>query len=261
MAYAAVSREAHSRRRWRRYQTYEFARELTIVDVALAESARLCLTMPMAFRQAGDQFVPIALMGVEPKRNVLVAPDHRWLGHYIPALIRCHPFMILPDANGQLVLCVDQASVTEGEGEAFFDAEGAPSPAMQTVVDVLQQIEGSRRAARIVADSLAKLGLLKPLSLEPKAGAPAQTVEGIFAVDEGRLDALADAEFVGLRATGAIRLAHYQGLSLLQWPQLLALAGQHRAHREALSAQAAAIYRPQDDGDLQIDWSRFTAPP
>ena len=67
-------------------------------------------------------------MGSEIADDVLVAPDGRWLGGYVPACFRRHPFRLVPkQGTDQTVLCVDTDSglVVEGDaaGEDFFDRE------------------------------------------------------------------------------------------------------------------------------------------
>jgi len=257
MTHVPVSRERHEQLRWRRYADYGFARAIQAVDVGLAETPKLCPAMPILFRQAGEGFAPVALLGVEAGRNDFVAPDLRWVTSYVPAALRGHPFAIAPGAEGQLVLCVDPASVTDGAGEAFFGEDGAPSAAVKAVMDFLQQVETSRQAARSAAAALARLGVLKPYALSDPKAPETVLIEGLFSVDEAVLAGLAEADFAGLRATGAIKLAYHQLLSLELWPALLTLSLRQRSHRDDISQHAAAIYRPADDGELQIDWSQF----
>ncbi len=73
--------------------------------------------------------------------------------------------------------------------------------------------------------------------------------------------ALPDADFAALRGSGALKFAYNQILSLEMWPTLVNLSNRQRAHRDEIAKRTAAIYQPADDGEIQIDWSRFKASP
>lgn len=254
--YVAVSREHHGLRRWRRYDNYAFAREIHIIDIALAETAKVASAMPIVFVGPPEALEPRALMGLEPGNNSFVGSDSQWHGAYVPALLRVHPFKFLSTGQ-ELVFCIDEASITDEAGELFFDEAGALTSATQHVVSFLQQLEVSRQAAKLAASALARLGLIRPISPEVVPGLAAHHAAALLGVDAQALAALSDREFASLRATGAIQLAYHQMLSLEQWPALLAHTKRKRDHAAALSARASAIYQPSDDGELQIDWNRF----
>lgn len=254
--YVPVSREHHGLRRWRRYDNYAFAREIHIIDIALAETAKVASAMPIVFVGPPEALEPRTLMGLEPGNNSFVGSDSQWHGAYVPAFLRGHPFKFLSTGQ-EFVLCIDEASIADEAGETFFDDAGALSPAVQHVVSFLQQLEVSRQAAKLAAAALTRLGLVRPVLPESVPGLAPHHAAALLGVDAQALSALSDQDFASLRATGAIELAYHQMLSLEQWPALLAHTKRKRDHAEALSARAAAIYQPADDGELQIDWNRF----
>ncbi len=257
--YAPVSPEQHGGLRWQRYKDYGFAREYQFVDIALPETPKLCMTCPILFRMVGEVAVPIALLGVEPNQNAFLSPEFRWVGAYTPALLRGQPFLMVPKAADQFELHVDTNHVSAETGEPFFGDEGKPAPALKDIIDFLQQVEVGRHHARIVADQLTKAGVVKPLSIAGADGQP-QVVPGLFTVDEAALMALSEADFASLRGSGALKFAYHQMLSLEMWPTLVNLSNRQRAHRDAITQRAAAIYQPADDGEIQIDWSQFKPP-
>ena len=258
--FVPVSLDRHRGLRWRRFKDYVHAREAQFVDIALPEMSKVCMVTPVLFRQAGEVFVPIALLGTEPNQNAHLAPDFRWVTAYTPALLRGQPFVVIPRGDGQFELHVDSGHVTDDQGEPFFGDDGAPAPVLQSILEFLQQVEAGRHHARIVAEQLGKTGVIKPLTRQGEDGQP-ETVQGLFTVDEASLMALSDADFAGLRGSGALKFAYHQMLSLETWPTLVALSTRHRAHRDEISKRTAAIYQPVDDGELQIDWSQFKPQP
>ena len=257
--YVPVSREQHGRRQWRRYDDYAFAREIHIIDVALAETAKVASAMPIVFVGQSDALQPKALMGLEPGQNLFVGSDSQWQAKYVPALLRGHPFKFLSAAEQELVLCIDETFVVDDGGEAFFADGGSAgvSSAVQQVVSFLQQLEVSCLAARLAATQLAQMGVIGPIPAASMPGLASHHASALLGVDPEALAALPDTDFTSLRKTGAIALAYHQLLSLEHWPLLPVLAKRHRDHADALSARAAAIYQPADDGELKIDWGRF----
>ncbi len=254
--FVPVSAEQHKRLRWRRVQDYAFSRELQSVDIALGESANLCMTCPILFRQAGNGYVPIALLGAEASQNAFLSPDFRWVGSYIPALLRAHPFRMMTTRQGKVELQVDSLEVDENSGELFFTEDGSPAPALGTIIQFLHHVEKGRRLAHIIADKLDGAGAIRPLMITGREQEP-QAVPGLFTVEEPALKAIPDAKLAELRDIGALKFAYHQMLSLEMWPTLIKLSHRQRARREEVAHRAAAIYQPTGDGDLEIDWSQF----
>jgi hypothetical protein len=257
MNFVPVSRDRHVSRSWTRYDNYAFARQTHIVDVALAETAKVAAAMPIVFVGPQEAPEPKALMAPEPGHNVFVGHDGKWLVGYVPAFMRGHPFKFLPTSEGELVLCIDESFLAEADGEPFFDDSGAIAVPVQQVVAFLQQLEASRQAGRRAALCLSNLGLLRPIPSEHLAGLEPQQAQGLLGIDDGALARLSDSDYLILRSTDAIALVHHHLVSLEQWPALVALARRHKEHQAIMMARAAAIYQPADDGDVRIDWSRF----
>ncbi len=259
-SYVPVSPERHRSMRWQRFNSFAFARETQVVDIALPETPKLCMASPILFRMVGEQPVPCALLGLEPGQNAYLSPDFRWLTSYTPALLRGQPFQLVPRGADQYELQVDTSHVSPDTGEPFFSEDNTPAPPLKAVLEFLQQVEAGRRHARIVADQLAKAGVVKPFAIAATDGGPAEVVAGLFTTDEEALMALPETEFCALRGSGALKFAYHQMLSLEMWPTLVNLSKRQRAHRDEITKRAAAIYQPADDGEIQIDWSQFKPP-
>jgi hypothetical protein len=221
-AYAVVSRQTHAGKGWRRYDGYGFAAGEALLPLVGAEFARAAVAMPIAFVGQDGVFRPMAVLSLVPGRNLFVGPDGKWLGGYVPAVLRGHPFALhRPAGSDQAVLCVDEASglvvdaATPG-AEPFFDADGAPAPPVKAVLDFLVQIDANRSATGRAVAALAAAEALTPWSLEVETPEGRKAVAGLFRVDEARLNALDGETFLGLRAAGALPLAYAQLLSMGQ---------------------------------------------
>jgi len=80
-----ISREQHADKRWKRYTSYSFAAGDAVVALVAQELPRACLSLPLGFVKTEAGFQVVAVQGLQPGRNLWVAPDGRWLGCYVPA--------------------------------------------------------------------------------------------------------------------------------------------------------------------------------
>ncbi len=153
---------------------------------------------------------------------MLVAPDGRWLGGYVPVYIRAYPFALLPQqGSDQVTLSIDAASgaVVEGSaaGEDFFDQEGMPSAVTKQALDFLIGLERSRKVTEAAVSALAEAGVIQPWPVKRKTAEGESKVAGLNRVDEPAFNALSDDAFLKLRKTAAaLPIAYAQLLSMGQ---------------------------------------------
>jgi SapC len=241
--FAPVSRELYVGKKWQRPKTYSFSSTNALVPIVGAELARAMLGMPLAFLQEKSRFGLVAVLSLAPGRNMLVAPDGRWLGRYIPAWMRAYPFALLPKPRtGEAILCVDTESGLVGGGssvgEDFFDRDGNLSSALQQVVDFLGQLEHSRKTTEAAISALAEAGVIQPWPIRLKAEQAERTISGLHRVDEAALNALPDEAFLKLRKGLALPIAYAQMLSVGQLGLFQELA---RLQARLAPAPAAAV--------------------
>jgi hypothetical protein len=247
---AALSKDRHADKRWKRYSNYTFAKADAVAPLLISELPKALLSLPIAFIRQEDAYLPVAVLGLEAGKNLLVAPDGRWAGQYVPAVFRAYPFL-LAKQDEQLILCVNEASglIVEGaEGEALFDDEGKPTAAIQTVLDFLVNVENSRQATATACAALEKHGCIRAWPITHKVSTDNERkIEGLFQIDESALNALADDAFIELKNTGALLLAYAQLLSMQHLSSLGQLADAH--------AQVAATQLKQQSQPKELDLS------
>src|SRR5690242_6836867 len=93
--FSVVTREAHAMKRWRAAGDYQFASEMAVAPIVVAELAQASHAIPLALVKDGEQFVLTALLSLLPNQNLFVGPQGQWLGTYVPALVRSYPFRML----------------------------------------------------------------------------------------------------------------------------------------------------------------------
>ncbi|MBK5969011.1 MULTISPECIES: SapC family protein [Thiorhodovibrio] len=259
--FVPISAEQHASLRWRRYTSYGFAQQTHLAAVVGAELPKAAMSLPIALiprsgatgGQSEDKpgYMFVALLGLEPSVNLFVAPDGRWLGRYIPAALRGHPFRLAQAGEDKLALCVDQDSGLIGEDgdEPFFDQNNEVAEPVKQVMEFLTQIERNRTATLGICDRLQAQGLIQPWPVKLQgADGGERTLEGLFRIDEAALNALSAEGLAELRDAGALSLAYCQLLSMQQ----LSLLGELAQARAAQAPKLDDVFSFPDDDLLHF---------
>jgi SapC. len=244
---SVISREQHGGKRWTRYTSYSFAAQDAVTPLVAQELPRACMHLPIGFVKTESGFQIVAVQGLQPGKNLWVAPDGRWVGGYVPASYRGYPFVVANTEDGRRVLCVreDSGLVTEGEGEPFFDEEGNAAKPVQDVLNFLEQVNGNAALTAQLTALLAQHQLIQPWPIQLKSENGEQKVDGLFRIDEAALGRLPIEALDELRKAGALPLIYCQLLSMQHLQKLGQLATQHAA--------AAAMLEPET-GDLDLEF-------
>ena len=249
----AISRESHASKRWQRPSSYAFGAADSFVPLAAVELPKAVMSLPICFMERADNFILVALLSLQPGKNLFVAPDGRWAGPYIPAAFRAYPFRLAQTEDKQHVLCVDEDSgfVTEGPtGENFFTEDGEPSQAVLDIFTLLKQIEQSGLATVAACAALHQHKLIRPWPITVKAESGDQKIAGLFQVDEAALNELSGEALLELRQPGALLLAYCQLLSMQHLPLLGELTGAHA--KVAARAEAAKNLTARKELDMAL---------
>ena len=189
-------------------------RDLRVRDdrsAALGDAAMYSLVVPAEFRQVQldypilfqrnqerDGFTALAMFGFEAEENLFLG-DAGWDARYIPLAMDIQPFLIgRPAEPGEAAqVHVDLASPRVGEGVRVFDADGRPTPYLESIVEKLGLLDDAYRASAAFFAALARHELLEPTTLEITLDdGSTNRLVGFHAIDEDRLRAL-DAEALG----------------------------------------------------------------
>ena len=250
--YQAITKTDFANLRWKRYENYHFAALDAVAPLVVQELAKACMTLPIAFIPQGEAFVPAAVQGLQPGQNLWVSPDGRWMGAYTPAMYRAYPFRLAHTQSGQWVLCVatDSGMVAEDHSEPFFDAQGEPSESVKAVLHFLQQVQANRDVTERACAALQAAVLIQPWPVTLKSGQGEKTVQGLYRIDEDRLNGLGAEALQRLQQAGALSVAYCQLLSMQHLQMLGQLAAAH-ANAQAQSQQALPT-TPSGEIDLEF---------
>lgn len=178
------------------------------LGVVVQEFALAGNQYPIAFVQGKDQegYFPVALLGLEPNKNLFVNADNKWEGMYMPARYTHKPFSVIPskeDANlFGIAINMDSAVVSEKEGEALFTEAGEETEYLANRKKSLISYVEHEQITKAFIDELVKLDLLHSQNINVKVGGKEFNLNGLFIVDEKKLSALSDEDFLGLRKRG-----------------------------------------------------------
>ena len=248
--YHAITRERHGHQYWLKQSGHRFAAGDALCPLVAQELPQAMLSLPIGFIVEGDCFVPVAVQGLTPGKNLWVAADGRWLAAYIPAPYRGYPFRMASTEQGEQVLCIDEASglLSESAGEPFFTEDGTPHQSVVEILNFFTQIEANRQLTRNICIVLQQYGLIQPWPITVQGEQGEQQVEGLFRIDERALNDLTAEDLAAVRDAGGLTVAYCQLLSMQHLATLGTLAQAHaEAKKDQLAQEALA-----EKGELHL---------
>lgn len=244
----AVSYSRYAGKRWQRYTNYAFAAQDVLVPLIAQELSKVMMHMPIAFMSTETGFVPVAVLGLVPGKNLFVAPDGRWLTGYVPALYRGYPFQVLCSDKGEHMLCINEDSglITEGPtGESFFDEDGQLAKSVRDLMGFFKKIMIGHTGSVQCCQVLQKHGLIQPWTVTLQTDdAGEHQVKGLFRINGEALDTLAAEALHELKQSGALTLAYCQLFSMQHLPVLGQLMQAH--------ARVVPSSTPSEELDLEF---------
>ncbi|MFT3821990.1 MAG: SapC family protein [Rubrivivax sp.] len=208
---------------------WSVAARLNSIFLAAVEFADACRDFPIVFVRAGQdpdgkpQIAPVAVFGLSAEENLFIEPDGQWRATYMPAVLRLYPFAIGRIDEQNFALCVDAAwsALSQGSGEALFDAQGEATEFTRQVVAQAEKTEEEVQRTRLVGERLLQLELLREMRFDVDLpGGQKLAVEGFFTVDEEKLKALPDATLVELARNGVLGLIQAHLISMANMRRL-----------------------------------------
>jgi hypothetical protein len=221
----ALNPAVHGNLRYVESHDRGFSRGANAVFLNTVEFAHASHEYPIVFAGNPGAFAPVAVLGVEKDRNLLVGEDGTWNARYIPAYVRRYPFIVVDDARS--TVCIDSTASafgTEGEGERLFDEEGKETHFLQQKIRFLKEYEGARQATRAFASRLEELDLLESMQANvAPTGGKKYSLRGFHVVGRQRLGALGAETLAELQEKGLLELIYRHLFSLDNFSRFLEL--------------------------------------
>lgn len=257
-----LSATRHARLCYQGNQPFHYAAGSISVPVGVSEAAMVAREYPVVFSLTDDSTVamPLALLGLEPGKNLHVNDNGQWVGRYVPAHVRRFPFIVAPvkqeqqgESQKTYVILIDRGAphLSEDAGEALY-VDGQPSTVLRKVQHVLTVLQRDFERTAMLVQQLDQLGLLvaRHLSVGTEQS---RAVTGFRVVDENKFSGLPADALQQLRDSGALALlyAHVHSLSNLRDGLLAQAVGRAVAGTAAQQGSEMSL-----NLDL-VDWNKL----
>lgn len=224
---------------YRRYKTNH------LVAIVIQDFFTLAVEFPLVFVKINksEEFIPVAMMGLREGMN-LYCQTEEWQGSVAPISFGNAPFAVarVDDKTDQLIVLVDEESplLSETTGEPLFDEAGKRSEYFEGRIESLVKVADQTRNTQELCKRLTEKNLLntQQVQLQHRPDGMRYNIDGIYTVDETRLNELSDEDYLHLRKMGLLPVIYAHLASLQQLRRLS--ERQYNADKEAKEAEAKA---------------------
>jgi hypothetical protein len=205
----------------------------SVDDHSMAEGMHSCFIAATEIGQAAREFAivfvrdgdangkprvrPMAVLGLSAGEN-LYLDGIGWGAGYVPAYIRRYPFWAAQlEGMDQPALLFDAwwHGFSETQGDPLYDDEGQPTPRLLEAIRFVEGFDLEAQRTDVFCEMLVDLDVLREMSATVSlADGSKFSLDGLFAVDEARLNALDDEIVLKLHRGGALALIHAHRVSL-----------------------------------------------
>ena len=197
---------------------FSFAAGTNSLLLAATEIAEACKDYPVVFvGNPNGEYTLAALVGLRDRENLFVNDNGEWLrGRYLPAFVRRYPFVLADGGGSDMTVCIDEkyAAFNEKQGDPLFDQDGKETAVLKMAIGFLQVFHNEMKRTKAFGARLAELDLLVPKIIRIERDGKADVLNGLYVVDEQKLQALKDKQVTALFRDGMMPWIYAHLLSL-----------------------------------------------
>jgi hypothetical protein len=222
---AALNKDKHRLHSFKRFENLNFAARTQLVLLTGSEFTEAVKEYPIVFVKNPDgSMMPVALLGFRENENLYVDPEGKWNARYIPAYVRRYPFIFFETTADGFFVGVDEDCKelnVNGEGERLFNDDGEPSAFVGNMIKFMNDYQADYQRTLAFTNHLQKLDLLKEGNAKfTRSTGEEFLVNGLWTVDEAKLNALSDENLLKLVKSGELGRIHAHLISLSNFGQL-----------------------------------------
>lgn len=213
MAIVPLSKSKHSDLKVLPVDLNNFS-DLSLVPIYFHEINKLACEYPLCFT-INDGVVDFHLLSsVSPEHgSALIKKDGAWVGRYVPAYLKHHPFFAFSQENSEASIFIEDESprLGRGDGDPLFQ-KSEPTQALEQIIANVRFIFDSAKKTQIILDTLNKFELITPWEPKIKTSSSDQEtiISGIYRIDELAFNELSDSAWNQLREISAFPMIYGQ---------------------------------------------------
>ncbi|EIW88829.1 SapC family protein [Alishewanella agri BL06] len=220
-----LHKEKHAKTKISSVRPFNHIAQEHMLPVVVHEFVVAGAEFPVVFVKdpASERFQSVVLLGLAARQNLLIKED-KWDAMYVPRVVRNYPLLLVQeDPNSdRLIVAIDEASerVNEAEGFPLFNDDGSESEFLTVRKQQMGEYVDFAQITQAFVEKLKSLELLKEQVLTVTINEEKRNINGIYMVDDKKLNELSDEAFLDLRKQGYLT-AIYAHLMSLQHTQKL----------------------------------------
>lgn len=240
----ALDRDVHQELKIQNNKGFGFARSCQTAILAAVELNQALKEFPVVFIKENDNYLPIAVFGLQQNQNLFIDEAGQWTARYMPAFIRRYPFVpaLGQKADDPMTVCIDEEAecVSRDAGEPLF-IEGKNSPLLENAMRLLEDYKAQMDVTLGLVKQLTDAGLFSEKTAQFKLNdGQAFDLTGFATVDTEKLAKLSPETIYHLLQSGALHLAYLHLSSLDNWDRLIGLQAQ-RSNKVAEGSDKQAV--------------------
>jgi SapC protein len=218
---AIVNSEAHKTLRVKAGPSARYGDAQRFIPVVINEFPPLAVHYPILASKDADTgaFYCGAMLGFDTGENLFLeegkAPET-----YRPLNLQRGPFYT---AGSDLAIDLDSPRIdAAGEGQALFSEAGEPTPYLQSVIEVIRQLQRGVEQSKVFIETLVQLKLITAINIGVSFDdGTKRDLTGLYTIDQEALRTLPDAAVLDLFRRGYLYLIYLMTASLKQLPLLV----------------------------------------
>jgi hypothetical protein len=211
--FVVLSNEKHRQFKLKKNASLAYAATQQAIPIEAVEVAKAAINFPIFFtKNQHDEMTLSAIAGLNSGESLFMK-EGVWDASYVPACLQTYPFYLIqsPDNEKEFTVGIqeDNPSFSTTEGDPLYDGEGKPTPQLERVGSVLNRHLDNVRATVLMVDRLKGLDLFKPIDILLQfQDNTARRINGLYSIDEDKLNQLPADELVKLNQDGVLFVMH-----------------------------------------------------
>ena len=201
-----------------------------IVNIRVTEVGMAVSSFPVfaAKIPSNGRWTLTAVTSFVPEKNLFVEND-RWTATYLPTSMQTYPLFLMNSDTEENQYTVgiheDSPAFSKDAGEALFDDQGKASLYLSRLTALLEADIKNDIQTYQFNDKLNELGLYKAINLlvHSAAGSSVQTIQGLYTIDEEKLQQLDAPTLAELNKRGYLAPMYAMLTSIFQVNALIRL--------------------------------------